>query len=224
MDQSFHFTLKEGSSMVVSGPTMCGKPTFVHSLLKDKSIFSNPPERMYWFYGQVTDDLKNKDYILKEGLPETFIDIPPNSVIVLEDLMQEAKDHAGVINLFTKLVHHNNLFVINITQNFFLRTNESRTRRLNSQYLVLFKNVSDATQIAVIGSQMFPHNPSFLSHVYCEATERPHGYTFIDLRQETDDDLRIRSRVLQREFPMQVYKHERKVQVINKDGQREAVF
>src|SRR5271156_5467905 len=209
MNKSFDFTLKEGSSMVVSGPTMCGKPTFVHSLLKDKSIFTNPPERVYWFYGQVTDDLKNKDYVLKEGLPETFIDIPPNSVIVLDDLMQVAKDHDGVTNLFTKLVHHNNLFVINITQNLFLHTNETRTRRLNSQYLVLFKNPSDATQIAVIGRQMFPQNANFLSHVYSKATKKPHGYIFIDLRQETDDDMRIRSHILQKEFPMRIYKQER---------------
>ena len=126
-------------------------------------------------------------------------------MIVLEDLMQESKDHPGVSNLFTKLVHHKNLFVINITQNFFLRSNETRTRRLNAQYLVLFKNPSDATQIAVIGRQMYPHNPSFLSHVYNKATRHPHGYIFIDLRQETEDDLRIRSRILQIEFPMQVY-------------------
>jgi len=224
MDKSFDFTLKDGSSMVVSGPTMSGKSTFVHALLKDKTIFNNPPERVYWYYGQVTDDLKNKDYVLKEGLPDTFVDIPPNSVIVLDDLMHEAKDHPGVTNLFTKLVHHKNLFVINITQNFFLRTNETRTRRLNSQYLVLFKNPSDATQIAVIGRQMFPHNPSFLSHVYGRATKRPHGYIFIDLRQETEDDLRIRSRVLQKEFPMHVYKQERKRHLINEHGQRQAIF
>src|SRR5271156_818217 len=219
MDKSFDFTLKDGSSMVVSGPTMSGKSTFVHALLKDKSIFSNPPERVYWFYGQVTDDLKDKDYILKD-LPETFVDIPPSSIIVLDDLMQEAKDHAGVTNLFTKLVHHNNLFVINITQNFFLRTNETRTWRLNSQYLVLFKNPSDATQIAVVGRQMFPQNPSFLSHVYSKATKKPHEYIFIDLRQETDDDTRIRSHILQKEFPMRIYKQERhyKRLNINKDG------
>jgi hypothetical protein len=220
MDTPFDFTLKDGSSMLISGPTMCGKSTFVHSLLTDKQIFSKPPQRVYWFYGQITDDLKNKDYILKEGLPETFVDILPNSIIVLDDLMQEAKDHAGVTNLFTKLVHHNNLFVINITQNFFLRSNDTRTRRLNSQYLVLFKNPSDATQIAVIGRQMYPHHPTFLSHAYNNATKHPHGYIFIDLRQETEDELRIRSHVLQNEFPMRVYKQEKGYDKhhINKDG------
>ena len=82
--------------MVVSGPTMCSKSTFVHALLKDKLMFSTPPDRVYWFYGQGTDALKDKDYIQKEGLPESFADIPPNSVIVLDDLMHEAKDHAAV--------------------------------------------------------------------------------------------------------------------------------
>ena len=105
--------------MGVSSPTMSGKSTFVHGLLKDKSILSRPPERVYWFYGQATDDMKTKGYILKEGLPDSFADIPPNSVIVLDDLMNEAKDHPGVTNLFTKLVHHKNLFIINITRTSF---------------------------------------------------------------------------------------------------------
>ena len=124
-------------------------------------------------------------------------------------------------NLFTKLVHHKNLFVINITQNFFLRSNDTRTRRLNSQYMVLFKNPSDATQIAVIGRQMYPKNTNFLSNVYSKSTKRPHGYVFIDLRQETDDNVRIRSHVLQKDFPMRIYKQEPhpKKRIINKDGQ-----
>ena len=221
MDKFYDFTLQEGSSMVVSGPTRSGKSTFVHALLNDKSMFSIPPERVYWFYGQATDDLKAKDYILNEGLPDSFADIPQNSVIVLDDLMHEAKDHPGVTNLFTKLVHHKNLFVINITQNFFLRSNDTRTRRLNSQYMVLFKNPSDATQIAVIGRQMYPKNTNFLSDVYSKSTKRPHGYVFIDLRQETDDNVRIRSHVLQKDFPMRIYKQEPrpKKRIINKDGQ-----
>ena len=149
--------------MVVSGPTMCGKSTYVRTLLNDEHIFGRPPQKVYWFYGQATDDLKSKPgYILHEGLPDSFDYIPPNSVIVLDDLMNEAKDHPGVTNLFTKLVHHKNLFVINITQNFFMRTGETRSRRLNSQYLVLFKNPSDATQIAVIGRQTYLNHPTFL--------------------------------------------------------------
>src|SRR3977135_2414670 len=194
MDKCHDFTLKEGSSMLVCGPTMSGKSTFVHGILNDKRIFNRPPKKVYWFYGQETDELKaKKGYILKRGLPDSFNYIPKNSVIVLDDLMNEAKDHPGVTNLFTKLVHHNNLFVINITQNFFLNSKETRIRRLNTQYIVLFKNPSDATQVHVLGRQMYPRAPNFLPEVNAKVTKQPHSYIFIDLRQETPDDMRIRS-------------------------------
>jgi energy-coupling factor transporter ATP-binding protein EcfA2 len=201
------FTLKDGSSMLVCGPTMSGKSTFIHALLKDKRIFKTKPKRVYWFYGQATSELSKYGYILQKGLPESFDYIPTNSVIVLDDLMNEARDHEGVTNLFTKLVHHKKLFVINITQNFFLNSKETRTRRLNAQYIVLFKNPSDATQVQVIGRQMYPEARKFLSAANTKATKRPHGYIFIDLRQETPDSYRIRSRILEKEFPMRLYKH-----------------
>ena len=152
MDNCFDFTLKEGSSMLISGPTMAGKSTFVHALLKDTNIFEKPPTNIYWFHGgQNNVGLENKGYIIKRGLPENFLDVPSGSVVVLDDLMNEAKDHSGVTNLFTKLVHHNRLFVINITQNFFMNSKETRTRRLNTQYVIMFKNPSDVTQVHIIG-------------------------------------------------------------------------
>ena len=193
--------------MLVSGPTMAGKSTFVHSLLKDKTIFDNPPKNVYWYHGGESDEgLVNKGYIVRQGLPDSIKDIPPNSVVVLDDLMDEAKYHPGVTALFTKLVHHNRLFVINITQNFFVNSKDTRTRRLNTQYIVMFKNPSDVTQIHIIGRQMYPGNPKFLSSVNAKATKRPHSYVFLDLRQETPEDYRVRSRILPHEFPMKVYK------------------
>ena len=83
---------------------------------------------------------------------------------------------------------------------------ETRTRRLNTQYIVMFKNPSDVTQIHVIGWQMYPGNPNFLSSVNRKITKRPHSYIFLDLRQETPEDYRVRSNLLQHEFPMKIYK------------------
>src|SRR5277367_3243901 len=99
------------------------------------------------------------------------------------------------------------IFVINITQNFFQNSKESRTGRLNTQYVVMFKNASYVTHIHVIGRQMYPGNPNFLSSVNRKATKKPHSYLFLDLRQETPEDFRVRSNILRHEFPMKVYKH-----------------
>ena len=207
MDVCFDFRLKAGSSMLVCGPTMAGKSTFVHNLLRDTSIFEKTPCGVYWYYGgESADGLDGKGYILKSGLPENFLDIPDNSTVVLDDLMSEGKDHVGVTALFTKLVHHRNLFVINITQNFFMNSKETRTRRLNTQYVAIFKNPSDATQIHVIGRQMYPGNSQFLTNVYKHVTRYAHGYIFLDLRQETPESYRVRSNILRDEFPMILYK------------------
>ena len=46
----FNFTLKLGSSMLVCGPTMAGKSTFVHKLWTSK-IFDKQPTNIYWYYG-----------------------------------------------------------------------------------------------------------------------------------------------------------------------------
>ena len=195
--------------MLVCGPTMAGKSTFVHALLSDKDIFEKQPSNVYWYHGGESDvGLNDKGYIIKSGLPDNFLDVPSGSVVVLDDLMNEAKDHSGVTNLFTKLVHHNRLFVINITQNFFMNSKETRTRRLNTQYVVMFKNPSDATQIHVIGRQMYPGKPQFLSSVNRVVSKEPHSYLFLDLRQETPEDYRVRSNILSHEFPMKVYKHD----------------
>src|SRR5271154_6046355 len=143
--------LKMQSSMTISGPTQSGKSTFVHALLALKDIiFDTPPNKIYYYYGEYSQVLERKPYIIEEGLPESFAHVEYNSVIVLDDLMDETKNDKSVTALFTKSVHHKHLFVINMTQNFFQQTTESRTRRLNCQYMVLFKNPSDATQINVI--------------------------------------------------------------------------
>src|SRR5277367_5330820 len=114
----FNFTLKLGSSMLVCGPTMAWKSLFVHKLLTSK-IFDEQPTNIYWYSSsESTEGIEGRGYILRNCLPDNFLDVPPNSVVVLDDLMNEAKDHAGVTALFTKLVHHRNHFVINITQNF----------------------------------------------------------------------------------------------------------
>src|SRR5438552_1886436 len=53
---------------------------------------------------------------------------------------------------------------------------------------------------------MYPDNPNFLPSVNKKATKHPHSYLFLDLRQETPEDYRVRSNFLQHEFPMKVYK------------------
>jgi len=206
---SIDVRLINGSSMIVAGPTQAGKTTFVNGLLNVRHwIFKTQPiSQIYWFCNEIPKANKRADCEYSEGIPENgFNSVKWNSIVVLDDLMDEAKGNCHVTNLFTKISHHRNCFVIYITQNYFAQSGDEITRRRNSQYVVLFKNPADASQIRTVANKMFPESPYFLTKTYKNAVSRAHGYLLLDLRQETADDLRVRSNILPNEFPIIVYK------------------
>ena len=82
-----------------------------------------------------------------------------------------------------------------IVQNLFGKNKEQRTISLNSHYSVVFKNPRDASQVTHLAKQMYPGKTKYLQEAFKEATSIPHGYLLIDLRQETPDHLRLRTRV-----------------------------
>ena len=82
-----------------------------------------------------------------------------------------------------------------IVQNLFGKNKEQRTISLNSHYLVVFKNPRDASQVTHLAKQMYPGKTKYLQEAFKKATSIPHGYLLIDLRQETPDHLRLRTRV-----------------------------
>ena len=186
---------------MVVGPSQSGKTTFVLSLVNERrALFDQPPQRIVWCCAMRQAAPQNGGFVLIEGLPQ-LSDIRPNDLVVLDDLMVEASKSEEVTALFTRAVHHLPCFLIFLTQNLFMQSKEARTRHLNTHYLVLFKNPRDASAISHLSSQMIPGEPKFLPAVYADATHDPHSYLFIDLRQETTDIMRLRTRILPHEWP-----------------------
>ncbi len=195
------FIFRHPFTCLVSGPTQCGKTHFTLRVLESVEKMVEPsPARIIW--------CKGEDQLLK--LPETVevhdgldvideIDGSEPTLLILDDLMQEAGDEKQVVNLFTKGSHHRNLSVIMLMQNMFHRGKFVRTMSLNTHYMVLFKNPRDAGQIRVLAGQLFPGNTQYLVDAYKQATSRPHGYLLLDFKQDTSDKFRVVSDVLPNE-------------------------
>jgi hypothetical protein len=66
---------------------------------------------------------------------------------------------------------------------------------LNTHYIVLFKNPRNAGQVSTLARQMHRGKSKFVVEAYEDATKEPYGYLLIDLKPETDDSYRIRTRV-----------------------------
>ena len=193
-----HFTC------IVAGPTGCGNTTFVARLLRNASaMIDSPPERVTWYYGKWQSAYENLDVPnmrLEEGLPTSF---DTDGQCGLDDLIAETDSR--VTTLFTKKSHHSDTSVTYLVQNLFPKNKESRTISLNSQYMVVCKNPRDASQLANLASQMYPGRGSFVQEEFADATASPYGYFLVDLKQNTPDDMRLRTSVLSDDAHQWVY-------------------
>lgn len=190
---------KHPFTCLVTGPTQSGKTYFTVRLLKHLSDMISPvPTRVIWCHGQSHDGLQLPDFVeVEEGMGVLdSIDGSEPTLVVLDDLMQEAAEDRSISNLFTKGSHHKNMSVIMLVQNMFHQGKFMRTISLNAHYMVLFKNPRDAGQIRHLAAQLFPGNVKYLASAYKQATSRPHGYLVLDFTQEAIDNLRVLSEIL----------------------------
>ncbi len=182
---------------LIAGATGSGKSYFTRALLQHATRLIHPtPDRVVWCYGEWQPLYDSMPWVeFHEGLPDREMFQPHvKTVVVVDDLMVEADER--VTALFTKGSHHRNVSVLYLVQNLFHKGKDHRTISLNAQYLVLFKNPRDASQINHIAKQMYPGHTTFVRESFEDATREPHGYLLIDLKQTTPDHLRLRTKVV----------------------------
>jgi hypothetical protein len=186
--------------LLVSGSTKTGKTTFVKKLLSHFQVMIDPPpEDIKYFYSEYQDTFAEiKSLVLEiefiEGVPDAIFDsINPKTrnLYIFDDMMGERD--AIIAKLFTKKSHHGNLSVIYIVQNLFHQSKDHRTISLNASYIVLTKNVRDASQVIHLAKQIYPNNVKFFQQAYQMATAEPFSYLFIDLTPTCPDETRLRS-------------------------------
>ena len=190
--------LQHPFTAIISGPTSSGKSYFTLKLIKDATeIISPPPEEIVWCYGIYQNEFANISNVrFVEGVPDmNDFDGSKRTLLIIDDLMHEADGR--VAQIFTRGSHHRNISVLFLTQNLFHSTKHNRTMNLNSQYIIMFKNPRDVGQITYLGRQMFPRNGGqFLADAFKDATSKPYGYLFLDLKANTDEQLRVRTNIL----------------------------
>jgi GTPase SAR1 family protein len=187
---------------MVAGPSSSGKSHLIQNILENlNSIIDQYPNKIVYCYGRWDDKYNNlkrifPNIILNEGLPD-ISDFSSNNInlLILDDLMQESKEKS-VCELFTTDSHHLNISVFFTSQNLFSNIKNFRTISINCQYMILLNNPRERSQIYTLARQMYPKNPNFLLECYEDATNKPHGYLFLDLKQTTPNEFRVQTDIL----------------------------
>ena len=125
--------------------------------------------------------------------------------MVLDDLMAETDKRAT--NLFTKKSHHCNTSVIYLVQNLFPKKQRESYHQfeLTVQYIVVFKNPRDVSQMTTLAKQMYPGRVKFVQEAFADVMSTPYGYILVDLKQDTPEDQRLRTSILPDDAIQYVY-------------------
>ena len=184
------------SNWLIGAQSQGGKTYFVYQLLKIADIFKpDLPKIIYCYsewqtiYEKMMIEINNITFM--KGLPD-IIDLE-NVVIVLDDLMSDVIENKSLLNLFTVGSHHNKISTIFLTQNIYEKGKYARTISLNCHYMVLFKNLRDQSQVLHLSRQLYPGDTKFFQEVFKLATEEKYGHLILDLKQKSNNLLRLRS-------------------------------
>jgi len=112
---------------------------------------------------------------------------------IFDDLMVDIDEK--MLNCFTVYSHHFKVVLILLVQSLFLESKIYRQCSLNSHYIVLMKNKRDALSVTNLARQISPYHTRYITESYIKATKTPYSYLLFDMRQETNDIVRLRSNI-----------------------------
>jgi GTPase SAR1 family protein len=176
---------------MIAGPSGAGKTSLLEKILiNKKTILDKQPQRIVFCYknNQEAYDVFNLFDVPVEfikGIPEDLAFDPKiNNILIIDDLMADCKDNQNVADFFTRRSDHENISVIFLSQNIFMKGSCARDISLNSSYLILFDNPRDRQQIRVVGQQMFPKKTKGFMEIFDDAVTGKNGFFMISNLQQ----------------------------------------
>ena len=184
--------------MYVSGPIISGKSSLIFNLINNAELHFYPvPQRIVYDHAVWQDrflSVKNVEFTtdLESVLQNDYFDKSVNNLLVLDDVMSDISRNKKAADLFTRGIHHNNISVVFISQNLYKQGPSMRDIVLNCQYLILFENTRDVTQLLHLRRQL---GIKHLVEAYGKAIKEPYGHLMVDLKPRTDHRLKLQSNI-----------------------------
>lgn len=207
MATTYDVRFQHPASILLAGMSKSGKTTFVMTLIaRLEELMSEPrcKQNVVFFAKEPMPKLhellkQQRIHAIHHFLPspdqiremtEAYKD-RGGSLIIVDDFGAELQ--AETQELFSVVSHHSNCSIIVLVQNLFSPAKGFRTLSLNANYIVVFKNPRDQSQITHLARQVAPTRPSWVVQAFADATKQPYSAMVFDFYQTTPDHIRCRS-------------------------------
>ena len=203
MPESYECGIRPDSKILICSSSGGGKTFLVIDMLINyRKVFIEAPTKIYVFYlhyQPAYDRLRQSvdiECVFLEGAPADTFKPQKGAFVLLDDLM--GVDSEQVREFYTRKAHHFHVCCAYLVQNLFSKNKHHRDISLNVDYIVVFRNRRDISQIKRLGQGLFgTGGGAHLERGYNDLTyNKPHSYVFIDVHQETPEEYKIRSSVI----------------------------
>ena len=205
---------KENFKIFVCGPSRCGKTVFIKDLLQNiPSITKQNISKVIYVYKvwqQIFQDMKLQglvDFFFKEeeNIVEKIkkLSFGEYSLVIFDDLIN-SKNLEEISNLFVVDGRHSNYSMIFTSQRMFVNNEYFRQISNNCDYIVVFKNPRNYSEIRTLAQQLTPMSLDLLE-IYTKATKDPFTYLLINLTQECNEDVKFLSHLFDYDHYVKTY-------------------
>ena len=205
---------KENFKIFVFGPSRCGKTVFIKDLLQNiPSITKQNISKVIYVYKvwqQTFEDMKLQGLVHfflreEENIVEKIkkLSFGEYSLVIFDDLIN-SKNLEEISNLFVVDGRHSNYSMIFTSQRMFVNNEYFRQISNNCDYIVVFKNPRNYSEIRTLAQQLTPMSLDLLE-IYTKATKDPFTYLLINLTQECNEDVKFLSHLFDYDHYVKTY-------------------
>ena len=205
---------KENFKIFVCGPSRCGKTVFIKDLLQNiPSITKQNISKVIYVYKvwqQIFEDMKLQGLVHfflreEENIVEKIkkLSFGEYSLVIFDDLIN-SKILEEISNLFVVDGRHSNYSMIFTSQRMFVNNEYFRQISNNCDYIVVFKNPRNYSEIRTLAQQLTPMSLDLLE-IYTKATKDPFTYLLINLTQECNEDVKFLSHLFDYDHYVKTY-------------------
>ena len=210
---------RRGATHLLVGPSASGKTFRTAAILRAKDDIIEAGSSISnvvlcysaWqpVYQALRDDGIVTKFVNKKPSADEFVELVSpyrdsgGSIVVIDDFMGQIDQ--DMVDIVTVHSRHYNTSTFILFQSLFPPNRLARQISLNVKYIHVHKNPRENAQIQTLARQISPTDYAGIVDAYHRITSEPHQCMLLDLTQERDERLRVRSRYLPHEAPMRVW-------------------
>ena len=202
---------KHPARILVCGPTMCGKTTFIKDLILNPQ---SPYEALYICayrleqpaYREIINKFtaRGLPVITYTTIPEEPIEFDPTkkNCLIVDDLIEEAEKSRYMGHLLRDGSHHDNTTLI-LVSHWCCGSGDARRQRLQMDYICMWRFPADKKAVHGLGCQIAPGAIDHFMEVYNDATSEQYRPLIVDLSDAhfVDPCLRFRCGEWEKIYP-----------------------